>query len=249
MADTRAHPFPSTSRTLLEALQSPQESEREVSMERFCLLYQLPIYSWLRMHGQTAQDAQDHMQIFLMTTVWQNRLAGFDLERGTKFRSWLTACLRNQVIKEHEARKTLKRGGGKVFVPFDLEILEKEVHAAQAARLEPEPTFDLLLAREIWRVVGRGLTAGKTATAAALVRDLLPLTLVEKWPPPPFPSQQEMAERHGTTMVRLRAHFNHTLRRRVRRDFDAEARACSPGITVEDLDYLWQLLRRFGEGQ
>lgn len=83
--------------------------------------------------------------------------------------------------------------------------------------------------------------------AAGLLRDLLPVVLAEKWPQPPFPSQQELADRHGLTLVRLRGYFYHTLKSKARRVFNDEARACSPGISTEDLDYLWHMLHRHGE--
>lgn len=215
-------------------------------MEDFCRLYRLPIYSWLRMLGQSVQDAQDQTQEFLMEKVWIEKLEGYDLERGGSFRSWLMTCLRNQTIKEHKARRTLKRGGGKVFVPMDAEALEKEAQAAQALHLEPGPTFDLLLAREIWRAAVVKLEEGGKARAAGLLRDLLPAVLAEKWPQPPFPSQQELADRHGITLVRLRGYFYHTLKSKARRVFNEAARACSPGISTEDLDYLWHMLHRHG---
>lgn len=247
MAESQAHRFPTTSITLLEWLQAGQEVERRRSLEHFCQFYQLPIYGWLRMLGQTPQDAQDHTQIFLMEKVWQEKLAGFDREHGARFRSWLMTCLKNQVIKDHKAKQTLKRGGGKVILRLDTEALEREVLNAQTTHLEPGPTFDLLLAREIWRAVRSILTGSQKPQKVALMRDLLPAVLMEKWPPPPFPSQQDIADKHGTTLVKLRGYFHHTLKSKTRRVFNEEARACSPGITSEDLDYLWHMLRRHGE--
>lgn len=37
-----------------------------------------------------------------------------------------------------------------------------------------------------------------------------------------------------------------TLRNKARRVFNDEALACSPGISTEDLDYLWHMLHRHG---
>ena len=73
------------------------------------------------------------------------------------------------------------------------------------------------------------------------------MVLVDRWPLPPMPTQEDLAERHGTTPVRMKAFFNRTLRVQARRAFDGEAQAASPGIPETELAHLWLLLCRYGE--
>ncbi len=169
-------------------------------------------------------------------------VAGFDSKRRGSFRSWLMTCLRNLTIKDHHARRTLKRGGGWKFESLDSEAVEREMLAIQAAHLEHGPACDLILARCIWRSVARRMEEGRSAERVRLIRDLLPLVLFEKWPPPPFPTQQEMADKHDMTVVNLRGYFHHTLKGRVRKLFAEEILG-----PPDEADYLWHMLCRYGD--
>ncbi|HCN31462.1 MAG TPA: hypothetical protein DIT64_22725 [Verrucomicrobiales bacterium] len=190
----------------------------------------------------------DQTQIFFARFVRMGLLKSFDPAEG-KFRSWLTTCAQNQARSAIKALSREKRGGGVIFETYDPEQAEREWQAEQTAHLNPDQEFDLQLARNLWRGLKRTLiqSKGDAGGKAALTQALLPLVLLEKWPKQPFPTQEEMAASFGTTTIRLRAYFNHTLKKKARRVFEEEVVRYSPGISTEDVEYLWGLLAQYGE--
>ncbi len=243
-----ARTFPTTCHTLLTTLHSTDQKTRETSLARFCTVYYPAIYGFARMLGLREADAKDRAQDFFVEVVRDDLLARFDPQRGSRFSSWLMTCFKHLEFNHRSAQATQKRGGSNQFVPLDSEHAEHSYRAAHLAHLAPEPTFDLMLAREIWLAVKSALRKRHAASKdELLVADLLPLVLLERWPPRPMPSQEEMALRHGTTPTRLKAFFNRTLKTRARTQFDREACDACPGISSQDIEHLWVLLCRYGE--
>lgn len=240
--------FPTTSQTLVEALHSADPKTREMSVARFCSAYYPAIYGYARMLGLREADAQDRAQDFFVEVVRDELLNRFDPKRGTSFSSWLMKCFKNLEINHRASQSRLKRGGGREFVEFDPEHAEHSFRAAHLAQLDPEPTFDLMLAREIWQVAKRAVVERHAQkNSGNLVSDLLPMVLLDRWPPRPMPTQEEMAARHGTTPVKLKAFFNRTLKTQARGRFDEAAAEACPGIIAQDIHHLWHLLCRYGE--
>ncbi len=175
-------------------------------------------------------------------------LEKYDLSRGSRLSSWLMKCFKNQVLSHQASQNAIKRGGGQQVLSLDEGHAEHCYRAAHLAHLEPAPTFDLMLAREVWLAARqRLLKKHEVRGHGKLVVDLLPFTLLDRWPPSPMPTQEELAIRHGTTPARIKAFFNRTLRVQARRHFDDEALAAAPGIDQAELDHLWHLLCRYGE--
>lgn len=85
--------FPETRRTLLAAVQSP---ENRVAWEQFVLAYRPVIYSMARRRGLQDADAQDVTQNILI------RIAGaierYEQKPGTKFRHWLRRIAKNAIF-------------------------------------------------------------------------------------------------------------------------------------------------------
>lgn len=239
--------FPTTSSTLLVLLQSPDPRDREIGVARFCSLYYPAIYGYARALGLKEPDAQDRVQDFFVEVVRDALLEKFDPKRESRLSAWLMRCFRNMVSNQRAAQNARKRGGGREFVEFDPEYAEHSYRAAHLAQLAPEPTFDLMLAREVWQAAKvKLLQIYERKGQREFITDLLPITLLEQWPPRPMPTQEEMARRHATTPVRLKAFFNRTLKVQAKRAFGTECAADSPGITEGDVDHLWSLLCRYG---
>ena len=240
--------FPTTSRTLIQALKAPDQKMREMSLARFCTQYYPAIYGYARAMGLPEADAKDRVQDFFVEVVRDGLLSHYDMERGSRLSSWLMKCFKNLVNSHHAARSAQKRGGGQEFVELDSEHAEHSFRAAHLAHLDPGPTFDLMLAREIWLAAKtRLMKKHHDKGNGKLMADLLPLVLMDRWPLRPMPTQEELAVRHGTTSVRIKAFFNRTLRVQAQRFFEEEAQAASPGIPETELDHLWHLLCRYGE--
>ena len=240
--------FPTTSHTLIHRLHDADVQTREVSVARFCTQYYPAIYGYARMLGLKEQDAQDRVQDFFVEVVRDDLLQRFDPQRGTRMSTWLMKCFRNMESSHRTAGAAAKRGGGREFVSFDPEHAEHSYRAAHLAHLPPEPTFDLMLAREIWLAAKTRLQQRHAHKGnGPLISDLLPLALLDRWPPRPMPTQEELASRHQITPLKLRAFFNRTLKLQARRFFDKETAAACIGITEADTDHLWMLLCRYGE--
>ena len=240
--------FPATSQTLLERIQVADPKTREVSLAQFCSLYYPAIYGFGRKLGLTVEDAQDRTQDFFVEVVRDGLLKRFDPSRGTRFSSWLMKCFKNLEFNHRAASATVKRGGGRIFVEFDADSVEHSYQLARGMDLPLEPSFDLMLARRLWDMTCGHLRAKHTGTAnAALVEELLPQLLAERWPAAPAPSQEELAARHGTTAVRLKAFFNRTLKTQARRFFGDTAAHANPGISENEITELWTLLCLHGE--
>ena len=240
--------FPTTSRTLIKGLNAPDQRTREMSLARFCTLYYPAIYGYARTLGLAEADAKDRVQDFFVEVVRDELLNKFDHAHGSRLSSWLMKCFKNQVLNHHASQSTQKRGGGRALLPLDSSHAEHSYRAAHLAHLEPAPTFDLMLAREIWLAAkGQILRRHQSKGSGAMVADLLPFVLMDRWPPRPMPSQEEIALRHHTTPVRLKAFFNRTLKMQSRSFFDEEAKSAAPGIEQAELDHLWHLLCRYAE--
>lgn len=238
--------FPTTSRTLMAALHSQDQKTREVSLARFCSLYYPSIYGYARSLGMSEPDAQDRVQDFFVEVVGDELLKGFDPSRGTRLSSWLMRCFKNLESNHRACAGAVKRGGGREFIEFDPDHAEHSYRAAHLAHLEAGPTFDLMLAREVW-LAAKARLKRKHADKAALVTDLLSYVLMERWPAAPMQSQQQVAACHGISVVRLKAFYNRTLKAQAHQTFVNEAIAASPGIPDAEIDHLWNLLCRYGE--
>ena len=240
--------FPTTSGTLITSLRHEDAKTRETSVARFCTQYYPAIYGYARSLGLKEHDAQDRVQDFFVEVVRDGLLQKFDPQRGNRLSTWLIRCFRNMELSHRASASAIKRGGGREFVEFDPEHAEHSYRAAHLADLAPEPTFDLMLAREIWLAAKAHLQQKHEAKGnGALVGDLLPICLLDRWPPRPIPTQEELAARHETTPTRLKAFFNRTLKTQARRCFDEEALAAHAGITDSDTEHLWMLLCRYGD--
>ena len=240
--------FPITSHTLIQCIQQGDASERQLSLAKFCTLYYPAIYGFARMRGLSVDDAQDRVQDFFVEVVRDDLLAKFDPERGSRLSSWLMTCFKNLDLNERAKAGTRKRGGQHEFVSFDTDFAERCHHIAHVWHLTEDSAQDLALALSLWRSAEMRLRARYLGTSnESLVSDLLPLVLAPRWPETPALTQEQMASKHGTTAVRLKAFFNRTLRAQAERFFAEEAALANPGITAEEISELWRMLRHHAE--
>jgi DNA-directed RNA polymerase specialized sigma24 family protein len=239
------HLFPPTSHTLIEKVQSTDVKQREVAMLRFCRVYHPPIHALARRLGFSVEDAEDLTQDLFLKVIRSDVLQKFERARGTKFSAWLMTLFKNLTAHHRQAQATIKRGGGHEHVDLNTQYAEQTFQSLHHTGLEPALMFDLMLAREIWVHAQDSMRKKHAHTPhSILVMELEPLILLPNWPPPPAQPQSEFARRHGITATQLRTFLCRTLRTQAERLFAAEAEAASPGITVEDIAQLWELLRQ-----
>lgn len=237
--------FPITSHALVECVQKGEAAAREMSLASFCTIYYPAIYGFARMRGLTVEDAQDRTQDFFVEVVRDNLLSKFDPKHGSRLSSWLMTCFKHLELNHREAQSAKKRGGGQEFVSFDTDFAEQCHHLVVSSQLSEVSGQDFTLALSFWRSAELRLRGRYLGTPnERLVHDLLPLVLLAQWPKPPEPSQEDMAKRHGTTPVRLKAFFNRTLKSQAQRLFIEEVELANPGINKQEIDVLWLLLRQ-----
>lgn len=117
------------------------------ALEALCSMYWPPLYAFLRRDGKSPADAQDLVQSFVAKLLAREDLGGVHPEKG-KFRTFLLVALRHHVISEGERAKAAKRGGGRAFVPLDLESAEV-LCAPDLAAESPERAFARSWARTV----------------------------------------------------------------------------------------------------
>lgn len=240
--------FPITCQTLIQKIQSDDHGLRETSVARFCTLYYKPIYGFARLRGLSVADAEDRAQDFFVEVIADNLLSKFDPNHGSKLSSWLMKCFTHMELNHRSAASALKRGGGWEFVSFDTDFAEHNYRSVKSVNLSEVSSVDLLLARTFWRLARRRLEDRHSNTSnAEFVKEVLPFVLAERWPDPPALSQGEMARKHRTTAMRLKAFFNRTLKAQAERYFTEEAAASNPGISGQEIEELWLLLRAHAE--
>ena len=229
---------------MLERVCSTDPIQREVAMETFCEVYHAPIHALARKFGFSFEDAQDLAQELFLKVIKGDVLQKFERERGTKFSAWLMVLFKNLTLHHRQSRATMKRGGGYEHVPLNTQQAEDAFLQLHQSGMEAPLMFDLMLARQIWQHTRNRIQAKYQRTPyAAMVAELEPIILLPSWPQPPAPTQAEFALKHGTTAAQLRTFLSRNLRSQAGRQFAEEAAASSPGITAEDIEELWQLLR------
>jgi len=135
--------FPSTHRSAVIAVKSPDAAVRAWSLDVLALAYWRPVYSHIRMRWQRDVEAsQDLTQEFFARALEKGTFDGYDPDRG-RFRTFLRTCLDRFVLNEAKAERRLKRGGGRLPLSLDFAGLEQELAEVSAASPEtPDGYFD-----------------------------------------------------------------------------------------------------------
>jgi DNA-directed RNA polymerase specialized sigma24 family protein len=135
-----ARQFPSTHWSVVLAAGDTQSIDSSLALEKLCRAYWYPIYAFVRRQGWSAHDSQDLTQAFFAYLLEKKAFGKADLNKG-KFRSFLLASLTNFLNNERDKAQRLKRGGGVIIIPLDLERGEERYGAEPATRESPETIF------------------------------------------------------------------------------------------------------------
>jgi RNA polymerase sigma factor (sigma-70 family) len=108
----RERGFPATSQALLARV-------RTGDFDSLCARYWKPVYRFIRLGwSKSNEDAKDLTQAFFLWLLEGEALSKYDPSRGS-FRRYFKVLLSSFIGHEYEALQRLKRGGGRIFVPFD----------------------------------------------------------------------------------------------------------------------------------
>jgi len=118
----------------MSAAREPGGSPSE-PMARLCEAYWFPLYAFVRRRGNPREDAQDLVQQFFVRLI-ETRFIDAAHPAAGRFRSFLLHAMKQFLIDQKRREVALKRGGGAVPVPIDIEYAEGRYGGA-IADLQP----------------------------------------------------------------------------------------------------------------
>jgi DNA-directed RNA polymerase specialized sigma24 family protein len=119
-------PFASTHWSVIIAAGESQAAPEIAlgALAQLCQTYWAPLYGFVRSRGYSVHDAQDLTQSFFAYLIEKKIYTRVDRQKG-KFRSFLLASLKNFLADASDRERTLKRGGGRDFLPLHEEQAEE----------------------------------------------------------------------------------------------------------------------------
>ena len=225
---------------MLQAGDAKSEEARRKALATFSEAYWPPLYTFVRRRGYSPADAQDLVQGFFVHLFEQNTLSRADQEKG-RLRTFLLGSLQKFLLKQHERRRALKRGGDQHFVSFDELLPQAEASMLATSHLSDVSSYDVAWATSIvaraWKNVQDKLTAeGKREWIDELRPFVAGGTMVA-------PNHEEVAKRLGTSvenfrvwLSRLRQTYRHALRAEV------ASTVSDPKDIDDELHYVYRIL-------
>ena len=156
---------------VLKATQEDTTKAR-TALERLCQTYWYPLYAYVRRRGFSRDDAQDLTQAFFAKLLERQWLGAADKEKG-RFRTFLLTAMERFLANEWDKVRTLKRGGGKVHVPIQLDTAETRYGVEPQDTRTPAQAFEYrwaltLLDEVLKRLEGEYRSRGQQVLFAAL---------------------------------------------------------------------------------
>jgi RNA polymerase sigma factor (sigma-70 family) len=134
--------FPATRCSVLRAVTSPDAIVRRQAQETLVSAYWKPVYKYLRMHWQLAnEDAKDLTQGFFTLALDKSFFDRFDPAKA-RFRTFLRVCVDGFVSKEQRAASRMKRGGEAAHESLDFAGADAELQRhIPAPGADPDDLF------------------------------------------------------------------------------------------------------------
>lgn len=115
--------------------------EAEKALAALCETYWFPIYSFIRRHGRSKEDAEDLTQSFFAALLDRGAFGQLDQAQG-KFRAFLLSTVKNYLSNARDREQALKRGGGLIHLSLDWESADSRFAIACGDGRTPEQDFD-----------------------------------------------------------------------------------------------------------
>jgi RNA polymerase sigma factor (sigma-70 family) len=203
------------------------------ALAQLCQIYWPPLYTYVRCRGYSVHDAQDLTQDFFAYLIERKIYKRTDRQKG-KFRSFLLASLKHFLSHAREREQTLKRGGGRDFIPLEegraeeAESLFQTHGSSGAAALSQDKLFERTWAQTlVTTALGRLAATYKAEGKESVFESFQTFLTVGA---DPLPTYSELAARLAVAestvrshITRLRARYREMLRAEVRRTVDTEA--------------------------
>src|SRR5258706_3795172 len=143
--------FPSTRRSVLEAVRAGEAPERSSALDLLIVLYWRPAYKFIRRKwGASAEDAADLTQGFFTRALEKPFFERFDPEKGS-FGNFLRLGLDGFVANERKAASRQKRDPGRAILSLDFAEAEGELARTPVPESESmEEVFQKEWTRELF---------------------------------------------------------------------------------------------------
>jgi RNA polymerase sigma-70 factor (ECF subfamily) len=111
--------FPTTRRSVVQALRSDDHEERTRAFDTLVAIYWRPLYKFARMTWRRSpEDAEDLTQAFFARVFERESLTGFDASKAA-FRTYLRTLFERHAANESKSASRIKRGGGATRLAID----------------------------------------------------------------------------------------------------------------------------------
>jgi DNA-directed RNA polymerase specialized sigma24 family protein len=119
--------FPTTHRSVIEAVRSGDATVRRTAFGDLAAGYWRPSYHYLRLHWRLApEEAEDVVQGFFAVAFEKGYIERYDPAKA-KFRTFLRTCLDRFVLNTQKAARAEKRGGAAERLSLDFPGAEREL--------------------------------------------------------------------------------------------------------------------------
>lgn len=209
--------FPSTRRSIVEALAGDDDAAVRDAWEALARAYWRPVYAYLRQRWRADHDdAQDLTQEFFARAQGKSFFAGYDPSLA-RFRTFLRLCLDRFVLRERESASRLKRGGGVPLVSLDGHWMDGIVIEPADPAADPERQFQQEWVRALFAGAVESMRAKSAARDRSVPFEIFVAYDLEGPGAPERPSYQSLARLHAITVTQVTNHLS-AMRREFRRE-------------------------------
>lgn len=234
-----ARQFDTTHWSLVLAAGDLGSPDAEAALATLCTTYWHPVYAFVRRSGHDEDAARDLTQGFFTRVLEKNYFAAANPKRG-RFRTFLLTGVKHFLSNERDRERALKRGGGTVLVPLEVDDGERSYKIEPVDDVTPERLFERRWALTVLGEAMARLRQKYEGTNRQKLFDHLKPFLTGRDPDTYAKLAPQLDATEGSLRVavhRLRRQFREALRETVAETVD----------TPEDVDgELAQLLRSLG---
>lgn len=233
-----------TTRWSLVVTAARQDTSRaQAALESLCRTYWPPLFCYVRRRGFGVEDAQDLTQAFFAKLLEHQWLASAEQEKG-RFRTFLLTAMERFLANEWDKVKALKRGGGHLNVPIQVDSAKTRYGVDPQDSRTPEQAFEYHWAMTLLDEVLKQLEAEHHARGQESIFARLKSCLVGERDRQPY---AELANELGLSETALKVTV-HRLRQRYRELLRAEIAQTVESATEVDAEmkYLFGVLSRGG---
>lgn len=193
-----------------------QDTQRSRSaLEKLCRTYWPPLFAYVRRRGYGVEDSQDLTQAFFEKLLERGWIASAEKDKG-RFRTFLLTAMERFLANEWDKARALKRGGGQVLVPIQMDDAETRYGVEPQDTRTPEQAFESRWALTLLDTVLKKLEAEFQDRGQGATFNVLKSCLVGERAAQPYPAlASQLGVSEGAVKVavhRLRQRYRELLR-------------------------------------